>query len=225
MAEKKKRKPLRDINKDGKKNFADTWLGDALGLDGKVGVQGPGLKKSLKGARRGEEPKKKTEEKKSTPSRKRREPAMAMPTSDSKAERSRRGLDRPVAPTSNPKAEQARRSLDMPEAGAKNLLRAPERAGPKTTAQARAETIRQGAAEKAQPNKQKFMQEFSRTPEGIRLIQSGVTGQALKDKAMEAYNKKYGMAKGGMARYQKGGMVDYKSTGLFYDSKSPRGYS
>ena len=55
MAEKKKNKKLRDINKDGKVNFGDTWLGDALGFDGKVGIQKgrPGLKESLKGARRG----------------------------------------------------------------------------------------------------------------------------------------------------------------------------
>jgi hypothetical protein len=33
-------------------DFGDTWLGDALGFDGKVGVQGPGLKESREGARR-----------------------------------------------------------------------------------------------------------------------------------------------------------------------------
>jgi len=48
-------KPLKDINKDGKKNFKDTWLGDAIGADGKAGVQGPGMKASLKGERRGAE--------------------------------------------------------------------------------------------------------------------------------------------------------------------------
>src|SRR6056297_1225130 len=57
-------KPLKDINKDGKVNFGDTWLGDALGFDGKMGVQKgrPGLRDSLKGARRG-----KTESKKDKP--------------------------------------------------------------------------------------------------------------------------------------------------------------
>lgn len=43
---------LKDVNKDGKRNFKDTWLGDALGFDGKIGTQGPGLGASLKGARR-----------------------------------------------------------------------------------------------------------------------------------------------------------------------------
>lgn len=57
MAEKKKKKglyskKLKDINKDGKKNFGDTFLGDLIGADGKAGVQGPGMKSSLKGARR-----------------------------------------------------------------------------------------------------------------------------------------------------------------------------
>lgn len=33
-------------------DFGDTWLGDALGFDGKAGVQGPNLKESREGARR-----------------------------------------------------------------------------------------------------------------------------------------------------------------------------
>lgn len=37
---------------DGKVSFADTWLGDLLGADGKIGVQGEGLQASLGGARR-----------------------------------------------------------------------------------------------------------------------------------------------------------------------------
>jgi hypothetical protein len=37
---------------DGKVSFADTWLGDLLGADGKIGVQGDGLVASLGGARR-----------------------------------------------------------------------------------------------------------------------------------------------------------------------------
>ena len=37
---------------DGRVSFADTWLGDLLGADGKAGVQGPGLSESRAGARR-----------------------------------------------------------------------------------------------------------------------------------------------------------------------------
>ena len=44
---------LNDINDDGKVDFGDTWMGDALGFDGKAGVQGPSLKDSWDGARRG----------------------------------------------------------------------------------------------------------------------------------------------------------------------------
>ena len=57
MAKKKKSiysRRLKDVNKDGKRNFGDTFLGDLLGADGKVGIgKGrPGLIDSLKGARR-----------------------------------------------------------------------------------------------------------------------------------------------------------------------------
>jgi len=43
---------LQDTNGDGKVSFADTWLGDLLGLDGEAGVQGPSLEESRAGARR-----------------------------------------------------------------------------------------------------------------------------------------------------------------------------
>lgn len=46
------REDLRDISGDGKVGFEDTWLGDLLGADGKVGTQGPGLRRSWFGARR-----------------------------------------------------------------------------------------------------------------------------------------------------------------------------
>lgn len=42
---------LGDTNNDGRVGFADTWGGDLLGLDGKVGVQGPNLRASRGGAR------------------------------------------------------------------------------------------------------------------------------------------------------------------------------
>lgn len=43
---------LTDMSGDGKSSFADTWLGDLLGLDGEAGVQGPNLADSRAGARR-----------------------------------------------------------------------------------------------------------------------------------------------------------------------------
>ena len=56
MAEKKKKsiysRKLKDVNKDGKRNFGDTWLGDLIGADGKLGVQKDSMRDSLKGSRR-----------------------------------------------------------------------------------------------------------------------------------------------------------------------------
>ncbi len=58
MAEKKTKKKsiysrkLKDVNKDGKRNFGDTWLGDLIGADGKLGVQKDSMRDSMKGSRR-----------------------------------------------------------------------------------------------------------------------------------------------------------------------------
>ena len=57
------RKRLKDVDKSGKRDFGDTFLGDLLGMDkgNKLGVQGAGLIRSLKGVRR--EPSKPTKAK------------------------------------------------------------------------------------------------------------------------------------------------------------------
>lgn len=47
-----KRGKLQDVNQDNQVSFADTWLGDLLGSDGQGGVQGPGMRDSMAGARR-----------------------------------------------------------------------------------------------------------------------------------------------------------------------------
>jgi len=67
MAEKKKKAPrkftkeyqggrrrLKDVDKSGKRDFGDTFLGDLIGADGKIGIKKgrPGLRASLKGERR-----------------------------------------------------------------------------------------------------------------------------------------------------------------------------
>ncbi len=67
MAEKKKKAPrkftkeyqggrrrLKDVDKSGKRDFGDTFLGDLIGADGKMGIKKgrPGLRASLKGDRR-----------------------------------------------------------------------------------------------------------------------------------------------------------------------------
>ena len=43
---------LSDTSGDGEISFADTWLGDLLGFDGKAGVQGDNLRDSFRGSRR-----------------------------------------------------------------------------------------------------------------------------------------------------------------------------
>lgn len=43
---------LRDSNKDGSISFGDTALGDALGFDGKIGIQGDSIADSIQGSRR-----------------------------------------------------------------------------------------------------------------------------------------------------------------------------
>ena len=80
MAEKKKkrqytkeylggRRKLKDVDKSGKRDFGDTFLGDLIGADkgGKLGVQGAGLRASLKGERREKDPKPKRKRKVSSP--------------------------------------------------------------------------------------------------------------------------------------------------------------
>ena len=65
MAEKKKkrqytkeylggRRKLKDVDKSGSRDFGDTFLGDLIGADGKMGIKKgrPGLRASLKGERR-----------------------------------------------------------------------------------------------------------------------------------------------------------------------------
>jgi hypothetical protein len=43
---------LQDVNRDNQVSFADTWIGDMLGMDGQGGVQGPSMRDSMGGARR-----------------------------------------------------------------------------------------------------------------------------------------------------------------------------
>src|SRR6056300_1157371 len=106
MAEKKKglySRKLKDVNKDGKKNFGDTWLGDLLGADGKAGVQGPGMKKSLKGARR-EDDKADTTAKKAKSSGKTKASDYKGSSDDAKAKRTAAAAKKTVDNTDNRRA-------------------------------------------------------------------------------------------------------------------------
>ena len=79
------RKRLKDVDKSGKRDFGDTFLGDLLGMDkgNKLGVQGAGLIKSLKGVRR-EEPKKDKPKKYKSPVKKTGSGLLGAPPPESK---------------------------------------------------------------------------------------------------------------------------------------------
>lgn len=222
MAEKKKRKsiydkPLKDINKDGKVNFGDTWLGDALGFDGKVGIQKgrPGLKESLKGARRrsGETPKK--EDKPSSRSRSR--PSTSRKKVDVE-EVARRGIEK--AEGSRPKS---RPGSVRPKAR-------PDRTPKGVPAPSKVEVTPLDKAKDTAPTSTKKPKiTFA---EWKKLTREERRDRGLPETTFQWQNQgkfgipevKPGMAKGGMARFDKTGKRDYKGKGMFYDSKSPRGY-
>lgn len=223
MAEKKKRKsiydkPLKDINKDGKTNFADTWLGDALGFDGKLGIQEdrPGLKESLKGARRGADKKDKDKPKrpKSRPSRSSDSDKSASPSSrlDTKGETPKG----PRSSTGGPARYSNRKS---PAAGSPSPDQYNTMMGKMTSDQLK--KFRDlPAAEKI-----KVYNRYSDSG-NITLPTSGSSSRKSTRPGRSAGEK--GMAKGGMTskmgRHQQSGKRDMKKTGMFYDSKSPRGY-
>lgn len=255
MAEKKSRK-LRDINKDGKVDFGDTWLGDALGFDGKVGIQKgrPGLKESLKGARRGVSSKKEDKPKdkpkrstsRSTPSKKKvdiekiagaaidRAEGRKKPSTRPQARPDRRpasGISAPSKVETTPLGEKEKPTSSKTEKGsfADNTMSNDDY---RARRQAELEKIRAGKKEASATAKDqaKITQDYLRTREGLEALQKGTTGKALDKKALAwSKSQKSGMAKGGMTkskegRYTRTGKTDYKNKGMFYDSKSPRGY-
>lgn len=218
MAEKKKRKsiydkPLKDINKDGKVNFGDTWLGDALGFDGKVGIQKgrPGFKESLKGARRGNDKPKKEDK----PKRSRSRPSTSRKKVDVE-EVARRGIEK--AEGSRPKAR-------------------PGSVGPKARPDRTPKGVPAPSKVEVTPLDKAKSTTDTKTPkitfaEWKKLTRKERRDRGLPETTFQWQNQgkfgipevKPGMAKGGMARFDKTGNRDYKNKGMFYDSKSPRGY-
>ena len=258
MAEKNKRKsiydkPLKDINKDGKVNFGDTWLGDALGFDGKVGIQKgrPGLKASLKGARRGEEKSDDTSTSTKPPTRPRARPAKEEPLKYGPSTRpSRRrpkmegsevgdkskgpGATRKSAgPSVQTTAQQPKPSTTTTTTGpavTRIEETSPNRQTPNkppmTTADARAKVIKDKAAARANTPTEAQIQAWIKK-QGASFHRANKTQQAKRAAAIKALTKT-GMAAGGMTsnmgRYSRTGNTNYKGKGMFYDSKSPRGY-
>jgi len=235
-------KPLKDINKDGKTGFGDTWLGDALGFDGKVGIQKgrPGLKDSLKGARRGSDEKKKESGSKrpqSRPAKAKTKPSERLDTKgetprESKGGRARyrgrgskttdAGMDEKAKRTQSsrtpptPKSDSDKKAPSgVSYAEWKKMTRAERKAKglPETTLGWQNQRIMgYGGGNKPKP-KSKPTPSTSKPTGG----------------AHPTAQRASGMSRGGMStnkegRYQQNGGRDMKKTGMFYDSKSPRGY-
>lgn len=239
---------LKDVNKDGKKNFKDTWLGDALGFDGKLGTQGPGLKASMRGARRSMGGDKKEEAKSKGSSKK-----------------------TPARPKSRPKSGSAGASgtgpgpsqggAGGPKEKSKDLQRGPsKRLGPRggkekspsaqTTSPTQSKAPKEGKAPKVSYEQWKKMTRKERRDAGLPETTLGWQNQnfgknlfpgksSSKSTTSGSSSRKtsgtrgaknageVGMARGGMAkegRYQQNGGRDMKKSGMFYKSGSPKGY-
>jgi len=252
MAKKRKSiydKPLKDINKDGKVNFGDTWLGDALGFDGKVGIQKgrPGLKASLKGARRGETETKKEDKPKRSRSRPkmegsevgdkskgpgatRRRPKMEGSEVGDKSKgpgATRRSTGSSVQTTTQqPKPSTTTTGSAVTRIEETSPSRQTPNKPPMSTADARAKVFKDKAAARANAPTETQIQAWLRK-QGASFHRVNKTKQAKRAAAIKALTRT-GMAAGGMTsnmgRYSKTGNTNYKDKGMFYDSKSPRGY-
>lgn len=219
MAKKRKSiydKPLKDINKDGKVNFGDTWLGDALGFDGKMGIQKgrPGLKESLKGARRGNDKPKKEDKPK-------------RPRSRSTSSGGKKKVD--VVDVALRGIEKAEGSRPKSRPGTTRPKARPDRTPRGVPAPSKVEVTPLDSKAEAKPTPQGKKITYA---EWKKLTRKERRERGLPETTLQWQNQgkfgipevKPGMAKGGMARYKKSGNTDYKGKGMFYDSKSPRGY-
>lgn len=225
MAEKKKKgiysRKLKDINKDGKRNFKDTFLGDLLGVDGKAGIQKgrPGLKASLKGARR-EDGKADTTAKKVQKAKKEGTPTSRLDrkgATPKKAGKLTSVLDR-KGETPKRKAQLSPR-LDRkgatPDTSTKsNRLDSKNSTGLKVTYNQWKGMTRQQRIDRGLPTS------VVGGELGFKRWKTGITG---KESTMTA-----GMSKGGMAKkkagYSKGGMTKrsgYNKGGSVSNSRTP----
>ena len=237
MAEKKKglySRKLKDVNKDGKKNFADTWLGDMIGADGKVGIgKGrPGLRESLAGARR-EDGKADTTAKKAKKTGKTKKSDYKDTTDDARAARTRSSTKKTSSMPKRSKTDSrsstsgsTRVTPQRPTTGVGSLSSESkpsiDTSSKVTRAQKTAAVYKQKVAErdKQSPGKS-FSSWFQANKEKYKKEGGGYNNaEALKD-----FNKmKSGMSKGGMTKkrgYSKGGSVsrtghtDHRKTGMF----------
>lgn len=202
-------KKLKDVNKDGKKNFKDTWLGDLIGADGKAGVQGPGMKESLKGARRnGDEKKKSSATKKKSSSKK--EAPVAKSASSPKVTVSE--LDKLSGGRGDGRKEADRRRLDKVLSGAEKAIK--KSSNPNDMTAANKKMQEELAAKKSKPS----YSDRGNTPiERARSTKAGgkevkeyskTEWQSMSAPDKQAARKKYQVRVS--AGYSKGGMVSGK---------------
>ena len=168
MANTKKKKglysrKLKDISGDGKRNLADTYLGDLIGLDGKVGIgkKNPGIKDSLKGARREDGTTKKTAAKKTTVKKK---PAPAKNDSGPDKRGKRPPALTKVKPTAGPKT---RRKPTSPVPGPKDRVKKPVLTKVKPTAGPE----KRHKGPKRTPNEQKLLDWKNGTNKNLTMRQ------------------------------------------------------
>lgn len=244
---------LKDINKDGKKNFADTWLGDALGFDGKLGTQGPGMKESMKGSRRKmgggsggsttrprsrpsttstsgkSEPKmsSRLDTKGETP---KREPKMSSRL-DTKGETPARKTDSGVkVPSTSTSPKVTRNAPEAPKAPKAGGIEGMVARSNERQANARASAIQKSKSERANTPSEAQIQSWikNKLQTDRAWAKKHTTESSRREAAMRALGSKSGLAKGGMvkkeARYEKKGNRDYKQKGMFYKSASPKGF-
>lgn len=204
------RKKLKDINKDGKRNFGDTWLGDLIGADGEPGVQGPGVKDSIKGARRGEEkPKPKTK-----------------PKAKSKAKPSSSAPKASTRPKVRKKTEITSRELSSTRGGrGDGSAEVRKRRGDEVIKKAsraidRAESNKGKKGKKYTYEDWRKMSRAERSAAGLPVSEiggqlefnrfmEGITGQKTKVRGKSGY------AKGGSVSRPRTGHTDHRKKGLF----------
>lgn len=231
MADKKKKssmKKLKDVNKDGKRNFADTFLGDLIGADGKAGIEKgrPGMKASLKGARREDGKADKTAKaaKSSMKSSTKNRSEAPTATSVKTPKVTTRTLSDTRGGRGDGKAETARRRLDSALDSADKALTRSKNPNDMTAANKKmqeelAGKTRQRKAKTSYSDKGNTPIERARKtkvggkePKTFKQAEWKSMTPTQKKEAREKFQVKVsssGMAKGGMVKkgYAKGGMV------------------
>lgn len=224
MAKKKKSiysRRLKDINKDGKRNFGDTFLGDLLGADGKVGIgKGrPGLIDSLKGARR-EKPitkKPKAKPKKKSPlsdrhsgaggskskniTDRRFDPPNVQPKRKSDIKTVKPKTDRTSGTPSFRNRSKGVKKSDAPFADRVKDDKASDKVIPKDQ--------RDSIDQQSSRNKQIYVSPYVKAITDFFKVDSVVKNPKGRNKARTGNSK--------------GGMIDYRKTGMFYGGMTKRG--